>query len=216
MDTSVSPSTLSKKKKNSSNLAHRRPQQTHTRVVVQRSSVHANGYGTSLDHRFREGCLDLMMTRWWRTISADERPLPAIHHINSAQHATIERVEATVDIVEVGLRHATVIVNGGEEQLAFGGHLLHTRNACRGFLAVLRDACPLRRVSGDEDLDQPQDATELVVFSAAGNVPFLACAAASDSALLCIEKGGVSANVHEWVAPARCSWNSQSVSPFHP
>ena len=44
---------------------------------------------------------------------------------------------------------------------------------------------------------------ELVVFPGAGNVPFLACAA-SDSALSCIERVGVSSNMHELVPPARC------------
>ena len=63
-------------------------------------------------------------------VSAHQRALPASHHINCTHDTVGDRVTATVHVVELGLRHAIIHVDGGEEQPTFGDHLLQLEDTC--------------------------------------------------------------------------------------
>merc|ERR1711904_338275 len=57
-------------------------------------------------------------------IAADERAFSTDHDVSGTHDAVREGVTATIDIVELGLRHAIVDVDGREEQLSLSRHLL--------------------------------------------------------------------------------------------
>ena len=57
------------------------------------------------------------------TVATDQRTLPTDHHVYHSHDAIDERVTAAIHVVEIGLRHAIIHVDGEEGQLDFGGHL---------------------------------------------------------------------------------------------
>merc|ERR1711909_200590 len=52
------------------------------------------------------------------TVATDEGTLTPNHDVRSAHDAIWQRMTATIDIVELGLRHAVIHVDGREKQLA--------------------------------------------------------------------------------------------------
>merc|ERR1719394_1990781 len=103
-------------------------------------------------------------------IAADQRSLPADHHVRGAHDAVRQRMPAAVDVVELGLRHAVVNIDGREEELALGGHLLQAVNARGGLLAdtlALRGHARVLRLVGRDGISQQlQDALEFRVVRA--------------------------------------------------
>ena len=60
--------------------------------------------------------------------------IPPKHHNNCAHDAVVERVTATKHVVELGLPHAVIHVDGGDEQLTFGNTLFQLEDTCGLFL----------------------------------------------------------------------------------
>merc|ERR1712083_756411 len=104
------------------------------------------------------------------TISTDKGTLPPDHHVRSAHNTIWQRMTASINVIELGLCHAVIHVDGREKQLALGGHLFQSVDACRGLLthAVARLGHPrvLGLVRRDRILEQLQDALELGIVGA--------------------------------------------------
>merc|ERR1719158_1014377 len=62
-------------------------------------------------------------------IAAHEDPLTTNHHVSCAHYSIRQRVAATIDVVELGLGHAVVDVDSGEQELPLGSHLLEPVHA---------------------------------------------------------------------------------------
>src|SRR5580704_925821 len=94
-------------------------------------------------------------------VAADHRHLAADQHVGPALDAVDERVTAAVLVVELGLRHRVVDVNGREQQRAGPGHLVQTVHAGGGLLGHALDAVrglgPLARVVGQRIAEPVED-----------------------------------------------------------
>merc|ERR1740139_874848 len=102
------------------------------------------------------------------TVAADQSGLTTNHHIRGTHDAVGQRVPAAVNVVELALGHAIVHVDGGEQQLTLGRHLLQPVHA-RGRLladahALRRHARVLRLVQRDRVPQELQDTLELRVI----------------------------------------------------
>merc|ERR1711920_69541 len=56
------------------------------------------------------------------SVTTDECTLATNHHVSSTHNAIRKRVPATIYVVELGLSHAVIHVDGWEKQFAFGCH----------------------------------------------------------------------------------------------
>merc|ERR1711982_297026 len=103
-------------------------------------------------------------------VAADESTLAADHHISGAHDAVGEGVAAAINVVELGLGHAVVHVDGREQELSLQRHLLQAVHTGGGLLAdataLLGHAGPLGLVLGDGFPQGLQDALELGVGGA--------------------------------------------------
>merc|ERR1719491_677342 len=103
-------------------------------------------------------------------ITADKGPLAADHHICCTHDAIGQRVSASIHVVELGLRHAIVDVDGREQKLPLCCHLLQAHHSSCGFLAHsfarIRHACVLGCVCRDGILQQLKDALEFRIVGA--------------------------------------------------
>merc|ERR1712087_251339 len=101
------------------------------------------------------------------TITTDERTLAPHHHVRGTHDAIWQRVPAPVDIVELGLGHAVVHIDGWKQELPLRGHLLQTVDTSGGLfadaLALSCHAAVLRLVNLDRLLQELQDTLELCV-----------------------------------------------------
>ena len=61
------------------------------------------------------------------TIIADRCTLIANHHISCTHDGVKKRVPAAIDIVELGFRQAIAEIDGWEQKLALGNHLLQAQ-----------------------------------------------------------------------------------------
>merc|ERR1712127_301851 len=78
------------------------------------------------------------------TVTAHQSTLAANHHVCGTHDAVWERVSASVDVVELGLCHAIVDVDGREKELTLVCHFLQAVDTCGGFLThTLHDNCHL-------------------------------------------------------------------------
>merc|ERR1719329_1219097 len=106
------------------------------------------------------------------TEATDQGTLASDHHISGSHDGVGQRVTAAVDIVELGLCHTVVDVDGWEQELALGGHLLQAVHTCGGLLAhTLALGCHagvLGLVGGNGVLQELQDALVLGIVGAAG------------------------------------------------
>mmetsp|Transcript_27329 Transcript_27329/g.43806 ORF Transcript_27329/g.43806 Transcript_27329/m.43806 type:complete len:281 (+) Transcript_27329:289-1131(+) len=68
-------------------------------------------------------------------VAAHQGTLAADHHVGGAHDAVWQGVAAAVDVVELGLSHAVVHVDGREEQLTFDSHRPQAEDAGSGLLA---------------------------------------------------------------------------------
>merc|ERR1711934_1258538 len=68
------------------------------------------------------------------TVSADQGTLASNHDIGGAHDRVWERVSAAVDIVKLGLGDAVIDVDGWEQELTLGSHLLQSVHTSGGLL----------------------------------------------------------------------------------
>mmetsp|Transcript_24665 Transcript_24665/g.51260 ORF Transcript_24665/g.51260 Transcript_24665/m.51260 type:complete len:423 (+) Transcript_24665:294-1562(+) len=103
-------------------------------------------------------------------IAADQGALAPNHDICGTHDAVRQRVTAPVHIIELGLCHAVVHIDGGEEQLPLGSHLLQPVHTSGGLLAntmaSLGHPGELGLVRWDGILQQLQDAFEFRIIGA--------------------------------------------------
>mmetsp|Transcript_78307 Transcript_78307/g.171637 ORF Transcript_78307/g.171637 Transcript_78307/m.171637 type:complete len:329 (+) Transcript_78307:827-1813(+) len=105
-------------------------------------------------------------------VAADQSSLATDHHVSSPHNAVGEGVAASIDVVELGFGHAVVHVDGREQELALGGHLLQSVHTGGGLLAdtlaLRRHAAVLGLVRRNGVLQELEDALELGVVGAVG------------------------------------------------
>merc|ERR1740122_578151 len=105
-------------------------------------------------------------------VATHQGPLAANHDIRGTHDAIGQRVPATINIVELRLGHTIVHVDGGEQQLALGRHLLQAVNSSRRLLAhtlaLGRHAGVLGLICGNGVLQQLKNALVLGIVSAGG------------------------------------------------
>jgi len=103
-------------------------------------------------------------------VTAHQSALAANHHICGTHDAIRKRVPASVDIVELGLGHAIVHIDGWEKELTLVCHLLQAVDTSGGLLTDTlhhnRHLGPLLRIHAQRVLDGLQDALELRVGGA--------------------------------------------------
>ena len=103
-------------------------------------------------------------------VAAHQHALAGDHHVGGAHDAVGQGVAATVDVVELGLGHGVVHVDGGEQQRVVLLHLVQAHHARRGLLghaqALLGDRSPQMAVLGDLAAEQSKQA--LVVLALPG------------------------------------------------
>mmetsp|Transcript_52484 Transcript_52484/g.156577 ORF Transcript_52484/g.156577 Transcript_52484/m.156577 type:complete len:445 (-) Transcript_52484:102-1436(-) len=138
-------------------------------------------------------------------VAAHKGALAANHDVGGAHDAVGQGVAAAVDVVELGLRHTVVHVDGREEELTLGGHFLqpvHTSGRLLAHAHALGGHPGVLCLVGlDGILQQRQDALELWVVSACGvgqaailRKPFLKLLALVD------QERGITAIIHKLVA----------------
>ena len=66
-------------------------------------------------------------------VTADHGNLAGDHHVGGTLDAVDQGLAATVEVVELGLGHRVVDVDGGDQQLAFLGHLVEAVDTGGGF-----------------------------------------------------------------------------------
>ena len=86
-------------------------------------------------------------------VTADDCNLASHHHVGGAVDAVDQRVAAAVEVVELGLGHGIVHVDGGELEAASLGHLVQAMHAGSGLfgnaLQGFAGAGPLLGVAGE-------------------------------------------------------------------
>ena len=69
------------------------------------------------------------------SVACHEGALSTNHHISGAHDTVRQRVAAAIHVVELGLGHAVIDVDGREKQLTLGCHLAKAMHTCGGLLA---------------------------------------------------------------------------------
>merc|ERR1740130_2172503 len=139
------------------------------------------------------------------TIAADHGALASDHDISGPHDRVWKRVTAAINIIELGLCYAIVHIDGREQQLTLGSHLLQTVHSGRGLLtdslALLCHPAVLGLVSRDGILQKLQDALELSVVGA-GRVWQAAILGILFLELLALvdQKGCITTIIHEEIA----------------
>mmetsp|Transcript_70077 Transcript_70077/g.85990 ORF Transcript_70077/g.85990 Transcript_70077/m.85990 type:complete len:320 (-) Transcript_70077:295-1254(-) len=145
------------------------------------------------------------------SVACHKGTLATNHHIGGTHDAVWQGVAATIDVVELGLGHAVVHVDGREEQLALGCHLtkaVHTGGSLLAdTLALGSHSCVLGLVCLDGVPQHLQDALELGVGGAGG----IWQAAVLGKLLLQLlalvnQQGGITSVIHKLVASI-CTWH---------
>merc|ERR1712107_275262 len=145
-------------------------------------------------------------------VASHQGTLAANHHISCTHDAVWQGVAATIDIVELGLGHAVVHVDGREEQLALCSHLPEPVHSCGGLLAhtfaLGCHASVLGLVCRDGVLEQLQDALELSICGAVriGQAAILGILLLELLAFV-DEQGGITSIIHKLVT-AICARHS--------
>ncbi len=105
-------------------------------------------------------------------VAADESDLPADEDVGGAVDAVDERVTAAVLVVELGLGHRVVHVDGREQQLAPLLHLVEPVDARRRLLGhapyVVGDLAPASRVLRERTGEQAQDHAQFLALRTGG------------------------------------------------
>ena len=131
-------------------------------------------------------------------VAADDRDLAGDHDVGGALDAVDERLAAAVEVVELGLGHGVVDVDGGDEQLALLEHLVEAVNAGGGLLGdaapVLRNAVPALRIVGKDVLEELLDDS---FFDRAGLAVDEAAVAVLELVALVDQQGDVAAVVDD-------------------
>ena len=83
------------------------------------------------------------------------RALSGNHLVSQTHDAAVERVPTTFHVVKLGFRCAIIHADGGEEHLAFGGHVLESENARRRFQNVCSAYSGFAMVSTDPTKFRP-------------------------------------------------------------
>mmetsp|Transcript_66956 Transcript_66956/g.105686 ORF Transcript_66956/g.105686 Transcript_66956/m.105686 type:complete len:320 (-) Transcript_66956:273-1232(-) len=139
------------------------------------------------------------------SVACHKGALAANHHIGGAHDAVWQRVPATIDVVELGLGHAVVHVDGREEQLTLGGHLtkaVHSGSRLlANALALGSHSCVFGLVRLDGVPQHLQDTLELSV----GGAGWVGQAAVLGKLLLQLlalvnQQGGITSIIHQLVA----------------
>src|SRR5690606_37482856 len=73
------------------------------------------------------------------TEAANHGDLAGNHHVGSTLDTVYQGLAAAVQVVELGLGHRVVHVDGRESQFAFLGHLVQTVHACGGLFGHTLD-----------------------------------------------------------------------------